>query len=354
MTGKVLRLEMWPEADKAAWAGAFAEGDIFDGQGPAAHWAASSRRSVASGYGRWIGYLTTLEPEALNVAPAERVTRERLRRYLDHLSAGITPAGVFNYAKHLYDALRVMAPEQNWDWLKAIVWRLEGQGQSRRHKAPRMVTPSQLIELGLGLMDRADREPDRLNGAIAYRDGLVIALLTCRPIRRRNLAMIEIGRHLVRAGSRWHLSFAAGETKNRQPYEAVLPGFLAPYVERYLAEFRPRFPAAEDHEGLWASAKGCPITEGTLYVAVRARTKAAFGKAINLHLFRDIAATQIAYSAPASIGIARDLLGHGDLRSIDRHYNQASQIEAGRAYQGALLADRSELIRGRRKNIDRR
>ncbi len=234
-----------------------------------------------------------------------------------------------------------MAPAQDWDWLKAIVWRLEGRGQSRRGKVGRMVTVPQLIELGLGLMDAGQQETDSLRGAIAYRDGLVIALLACRPIRRRNLAMIEIDRHLVRAGSRWHLSFAAGETKNRQPYDAVLPEFLAPYVERYIAEFRPRFPGTENHEGLWASAKGCPMTEGSLYKTICKRTEAAFGKPINPHLFRDIAATEIAYTAPALISIARDLLGHGDLRSIDRHYNQSSQIEAGRAYQAALQDNRS-------------
>jgi hypothetical protein len=319
MSGKVLRLEKWPEADRAAWAAALAEGDVFDGRGPAAHWAVGSRRSVASGCGRWIGYLTAAEPDTLALPPAERLTRVRLRVYLDHLRAEITPPGVFNYAKHLLDAIRVMAPAQEWAWLKAIVWRLEGQGQSRRGKAARLVSPHRLIELGTSLMNGADHESDPLKGAIAFRDGLVIALLACRPIRRRNLAMIEIGRHLVQAGSRWHLTFGAEETKNRQPYEAALPQHLTPCLERYLAEFRPRFPRAADHTALWASAKGCAMTEGALYAAVCKRTATAFGKAINLHLFRYIAATEIAYAAPASIGIARDLLGHGDLRSIDRH-----------------------------------
>jgi site-specific recombinase XerD len=202
-------------------------------------------------------------------------------------------------------------------------------------------------------MNGAEQQSDPLKAAIAYRDGLVIALLACRPIRRRNIAMIELGRHLVQAGSRWHLTFGSKETKNRQSYEATLPQHLTPCLERYLAEFRPRFPRAADHQGLWASAKGCAMTESALYATVCKRTETAFGKAINLHLFRDIAATEIAYAAPASIGIARDLLGHGDLRSIDRHYNQASQIEAGRAYQSVVLAGRSQPVRRRRREIDR-
>jgi integrase len=353
MKGKVLRPALWPEADQAAWVAAFDEGDVFDGRGPAAHWSAGSRRSVASGYGRWIGYLTGMEPGTLTLAPADRVTRERLRRYLDHLAAHITPAGVFNYPKHLYDPIRVMAPERDWRWLKTLVWRLD-RGTPRRNKAGRMVTPDRLIRLGDGLMQQARPESNGLDAAIAYRNGLIIALLSRRPVRRRNLAALRIGRHLVQSGGRWHIVFRADETKNRQPYEATVPERLQPYLERYLSEIRPRFLGAAEHDGLWASAKGGPMTETAIYEQVSKRTKAAFGKAINLHLFRDIAVTEIAYKDPARIGIARDLLGHSDLRAVDRHYNQASQIRAGRAYHEALLAERLDLTqtghkRGRRR-----
>ena len=352
MTGKVFRLTRWPEADRADWAAAFETGDIFDGRGPAAHWAAGSRRSVASGYGRWIGYLAAMEPGALSLPPAERITRARLRCYFDHLTAEITPAGVFNYTKHLYDAIRVMAPERDWRWFKAIAWRLDGRAP-RRNKRSRMVTPGQLIRLGIGLMEQAQPQIEGLNAAIAYRDGLIIALLACRPIRRRNLAALSIGRQLVRSGNLWHIIFRADEIKNHQPYEATIPAFLQPFLERYLGDIRPLFPRAEAHEGLWASAKGGPLSDTALYDLVCKRTRVAFGKPINLHLFRDIAATEIAYKDPAKIGIARDLLGHSDLRAVDRHYNQASQIQAGRAYHQALLAERYDLTQTGRK-IDQR
>ncbi len=353
MTGKILRLARWPEADRAAWAAAFEAGDIFDGRGPAAHWAAGTRRSVASGYGRWIGYLTSMEPGALTLAPAERITRERLRCYRDHLTSEISPAGGFNYINHLYGAIRVMAPEPDWRWLKTLVWRLDGR-TSRRNKAGRMVTPGRLIRLGEDLMQQARPKADDLHAAIAFRDGLVIALLACRPVRRRNLAAMRIGQHLVQSGRRWHIVFEANETKNRQPYEANVPEFLQPSLERYLDEIRPMFPKANSHDGLWASAKGGPLSDAALYAQVCKRTRAAFGRPINLHLFRDIAATEIAYRDPARIGIARDLLGHSDLRAVDRHYNQASQVQAGRAYHQALLEERHDLAQTGRKRDQRR
>ena len=343
MSGKVLRPECWPEDDRLSWAAAFEEGDIFDGRGPAAHWSGGSRRSIASGYGRWIGYLTTRHPEALSLAPANRVTRDRLRRYLEHLADEITPAGIFNYAKHLYDAIRAMSPEHDWRWLKSIVWRLPGRGLPRGGKSERMVSVIRLIDLGLGLMDWARPDSDALQETIAYRDGLIIALLICRPIRRRSLAAMRLGRHLVKVGGRWHLVFRADETKTHRPYEAPLPDFLAPFLEHYLNVIRPRFPKAFDHDGVWASSKGCPLSESALYHRVAKRTQAAFGRPINLHLFRDIAVTEIAYLDPVNIGMAPDLLSHGDQRSVDRHYNQSSQIRAGRAFADAVLAERSDL-----------
>ena len=52
--------------------------------------------------------------------------------------------------------------------------------------------------------------------------------------------------------------------------------------------------------------------------------------------------------------IARDLLGHSDLRAVDRHYNQASQVQAGRAYHQALLVERHDLAQIGRKRGQRR
>jgi hypothetical protein len=39
-----------------------------------------------------------------------------------------------------------------------------------------------------------------MDDAVRYRDGFMIALLAFIPIRPKNLAALEIGRHLVREG----------------------------------------------------------------------------------------------------------------------------------------------------------
>lgn len=335
---KVIHQNLWPAADREAWAAALAEGDIFDGRGPGAHWSAATKRNVASDYGRWIRYLEETNPGALALPPDDRVTREHVRAYVARLEADVAPAGACNSLSHLYDAIRVMAPDRDWTWLRAVARSLKARVIPRA-KRDRMVDPERLLDLAVRLMEEAEVDLSGLSLAapLRYRDGLIIGFLTLRPIRRRNLAAMRLDHNLVRAGSSWQVAFEPEETKNRQPLEFPFPEVLLACLERYLSEVRPRFPGAAEHDGLWASAKGGPMTKTAIYAQVAKRTKAAFGKAINLHLFRDIAVTAIAIKDPANIARARDLLGHSDLKTLDRHYNQASQIEAARSYHETIL-----------------
>lgn len=199
--------------------------------------------------------------------------------------------GVFNDIKQLYDALRVMAPDHDWSWLKILVWRLHRQ-VTPKAKKHRMVSATRLLDLGLGLMETADLDrPDPgHHQALQYRDGLLIALLILRPLRRRTLAAITLGETLLRTGDGYALVFGPEHCKNKRPLEFPWPEVILPQLEHYLAAVRPLFPGADEHQGLWASCKGRAMTEGALYKQLGKRTSAAFGEPINLHLFRDIAA----------------------------------------------------------------
>jgi integrase len=116
---------------------------------------------------------------------------------------------------------------------------------------------------------------------------------------------------------------------------------LAPRLARYLAEIRPRFPGAAAHRALWAGRKGRGLGGAAVYGAIAARTRAAFGRAVGPHLFRDCAATTIAIARPGQVGVARDLLGHAALATTNAHYNQARSIEASRLHAEILAACRA-------------
>ena len=152
---------------------------------------------------------------------------------------------------------------------------------------------------------------------MAYRDGLIVALLAARPLRLRNFVALELGRHLVRAGEGWRLVIPGAETKTGRPLELPFPAVLVPALERYLAVHRPVLAArpgrgqGQAGAALWLSAEGGPLSEVTLGFLVKARTRAAFGRAVNPHLFRDAAATSVAIEDPARVRIAAQVLGHG-------------------------------------------
>ena len=282
----------------------------------------------------------------LSLAPSERVTEARVRAYLDHLRPGLTRRGLWNYLKHLYDALRLMIPQRDWSWLRTVVTRIERDlVPASKHAA--VVSAERLVDLGLRLMDRAEADPSALRRTdrLIYRDGLLIALLAHRALRRRTLALMEVDKNLLSTSDGYLLVFGPADVKNRQPLEYTLPEILVPYMDRYLTQIRPLIPGANRHKGLWASAKGCPLNGDALNLAVKRHTEAEFGRAVHLHLFRDCAATTIAIHDPRHVRVARDLLGHSRLETTDRYYNQARAIEASRQYADHILAMRERLGR---------
>lgn len=340
---KQLPFADWPEQDRLAWERAIADGDIFDGRGPAAHWRPESRRSVLRGYRRWLGHLAATDPAALALRPAERVTLERVNAYIAVLNASITPAGTHNYVKFLYDAMRVMAPAQDWLWLRELARRI-ARNIKRPSKWPRMVAAERLLDLAIGLMERTEAAENGGTGgqltppgsperALLFRDGLIVGVLTLTGLRRRNIAGIRIGEQLKRVGTGHVLVFRAAEMKDHRPLEMPVPDVLAPYLDRYLTVHRPLIRGAMTHDGLWASMKGRPMSQEAIYERFREHTRVAFGRAINPHLVRAIAPTFISIEDPSHIGIATDLLGHSRPETTERYYRQSNTIKAVRAHR---------------------
>ena len=71
-------------------------------------------------------------------------------------------------------------------------------------------------------------------------------------------------------------------------------------------------------------------------------TRAAFGKGLSPHRFRDAFATTIAVQRPERIGIVTPLLGHGTVTTAQRHYNRAGMTSAADAWHQVLESMRSE------------
>jgi site-specific recombinase XerD len=239
------------------------------------------------------------------------------------------------YLAKLRDAIRVMFPRKVPLHLSRLVARLEHECQPRS-RTERIITTPRLTALGEKLMkDAADAEGS-VASRVIYRDGLMIALLSVRPLRRHMLALIRIGVHLRQMGEEWRIVIDGSQTKSGRPFETTVPQRIAPFLEHYLRRVRPLILGANRHDHLWASTKGIPLTDKAIYGIITNRTRRALGRPVNPHLFRHCAATTIAILQPSRIGVARDLLDHVSLATTTAHYTKARSIEASRHYVRVL------------------
>jgi hypothetical protein len=119
----------------------------------------------------------------------------------------------------------------------------------RRHKPTRdkhakLVVADDALGLGLEPMQQAERQDDQLawRRALLYRDGLALALLALRPLRRANYAGLRLGEHLQQRGSSWWLRLDADETKTHVPIEVPWLEVRITALETWLTPWRRPSP----------------------------------------------------------------------------------------------------------------
>ena len=287
------------------------------------------------GWRRFLGFLAISEPVALEAGVAERLTIARVRSYVAHLAETNSPQSIAVRVEELYQTARMLMPTKDWTWLRVLKAKLYVAVPARGRSGP-VITSVQLLDLGQRLMDESKPRPNtpiRMADAICYRDGLMIALIGFKPLRRKNLAALEIGRHLIREGDDWFVIVPRTEVKKgTSAIEFAIPEFLSSYLETYLGIIRPRMLRPPECKALWVSPKGGAITYSAIWLITTRHTLRRLGIRIAPHDARDAAATTWAIAAPDQIGVARDLLGHSDLRTTNRHYNRARGIEASRVH----------------------
>src|SRR5262249_51559316 len=187
-TVKHLPLNEWPEADRALFNNVYKPGDVFDETaGPGAHLTEGTRRMIRTTYRRWLAFLKANYPDDLAMPPVERITPERVRAFVDHLSIETRPTSVAIVIDHLYHAARLISPMTDWAWLRSLKSRLLSRARAE-DRFDRLVPAWRTLDLGIELMDEAPKlsRTGHKQREIQYRDGLLLALLSLWPIRRRS------------------------------------------------------------------------------------------------------------------------------------------------------------------------
>ena len=349
----ILPLAQWPSSDQCLWL------RCCDGQGPygndnrATRWGTRRRKIVEDAYGRFLGWRKLLGDHEPVLDPATRITPDAVAAFMKHMDGcGLAPVSISMQVGVLCGIAQAFAPDADWSWLRRKYWRQKHRAKPSRDKRTRVVPAPALYTLGIDLMETAidgARYAQPFFAASQFRDGLIIALMAARPLRIRNFQDIELRRTLIhRSGTYW-LVFSEDETKTGRQVDVEVPRHLTPYLERYLRVHRnvllsKRLPGTMPTMALWVSRAGQKMEEPAMRENIKRRTKAAFGDAINPHLFRDCAATSFATDDPEHVRCIAPLLGHTTLATSEKHYNQATMLTAVRMFSSTIMKIRSDLL----------
>jgi integrase len=341
----------WPEPDRGAFEHAYQSGDIFDDhRGRGAHFSQGWRRMIETTYRRWLGFLAEYHPGELMKPLADRITPHLVRAFVEQLSAEVRATTVALSIGNLHAAALLVAPAEDWRWLGALKTRLSARAEPE-DRFDRLVAPPYTLDLGIEMMDEAaSLPPAGKRQELHYRNGLIIALVSIWPKRRRSIAALTVTRHLEFDPAGVSILLFAEDTKSKREETLRVPEKLLPYLLRYFEEIRPRLLGQYHHDGLWASYKGCPLTAGQINSIARAHVLAKFGKAMSLHDFRRAAATFIATDAPSKIGLIPGVLHHASPDVSEQHYNLARSVEASRRFAAHLARTRAKLHSNQTRN----
>lgn len=196
-------------------------------------------------------------------------------------------------------------------------------------------------------VDIKDPEERRL----AVRDAAIGAVFTSVGPRRRSIALMDLGVHLVQRqeDAAWWVLLRPEDDKQDRPYAYKLDPWTWPIIERYLRTERTELLDGQTSNALWLGRRGDRLTPKAIWKNMRLRTEARFGRKYGTHVFRySIASDGLAKGGKAAIE-ASIRLGH-DSSEITTLYVHPSAITPvaerhsaaidGRAEKGRIMASR--------------
>ena len=341
MMRKDMQLQQWPDADRTAFMALFKEGGLLDDRGQLAHWRPLSRELMQRQYGKWLGWVSQAEPEALVLGPVERATPARLRAWLAAMDS-LAPATLLGYVGAVVRLCRSIDPDRSWTAHQAILSSLHRAAKYRGspRKIGRILSSDVLFDAGARLVRENSAPSAHGDAAVRLRDGAVICLFALMPMRRRALSELVLGTSLRVEEDQMTVCLDGSMTKNGKPWEAIVPDMLREMLSIYLQMGRPVLSArsSASYDVLWLGRNGEPVGINQFTRAIKIRTKQLIGVPVPPHFFRDAAATTLARASPASARMIKPILGHTTTRIAEGHYIQADTVAAGRGLAKALDA----------------
>lgn len=162
-----------------------------------------------------------------------------------------------------------------------------------------------------------------------------IAILLVIPLRRTNLAAIDINRHMVSNRNGVYLVIPEHETKNRVPINFQIPTFALDIIKWYMIEYRPHLFKGES-TALFPGRDGQPKSPHTLAVQIKDTVREFLELEFNIHLFRHAAGKIFLDLNPGNYEVVRQLLRHKSVNTTTSAYSGAETRKAGLLYADVL------------------
>ena len=201
---------------------------------------------------------------------------------------------------------------------------------------------ARLISLPSVAMDRfLASERRRFDALQAMRATAINILLVC-PMRCRNLARLDIDKHLTadRRGTVTHYSIRipGEEVKNRTALAYELNAHHSKILHQYILKVRPLI---SEHRGTALFPRrsdGTPQRPGQIGQAIQKFVYDELGLDINPHLFRHLAAKLYLDQKPGEYETVRRILGHKKLQTTLDFYAELSNRWAHKKYDESVLS----------------
>jgi integrase len=333
---RVLPLDLWPTADRAAWNEACQPGRRLKRGGAAGHLKPVTLDDHVRHYGSFLSFLDRRGLLRMDGPPAVNVTTDNVDAYLTEIKNRLSSTTVNTSICKLRRVAQFIAPGRDLGWLSEIGKDLASAAHPRP-KFDRLVSTQVLVEAGLTLILEAEYSQNlsKLARAIQVRDGLMVALLALCPIRRQNFTALEIGRSFVKTNGKWWIVLSASETKEKRADERPVDELLTPFIDRYVGQYRPTLTRSDRAPlALWLSSnKETPITDRHLAKVTRKTTLSTVGVAVSPHLFRTAGASTVATCIGDNANLASALLHHTHPSVTNAHYNRARSFTAGEHFR---------------------
>lgn len=332
----------WPVLDRQAWSAALAGHGKrrFTERTPTAKLGEEALAKAEKGWGRFLTFLARRGDLDAGNAPTSRPTPERVAAFLDDMvELGNADHTITGRLQELTDALRVMAPGEDFRWIQAPGGVPIRSLLEMRKRDFVVYHPRVLFRWGIRLMEEAIAMKAPCRRRVRLRDGLMIAVLASRAPRRRSVQVMELGRQVRHDGQGWWIVLGRGDVKTGKSLEYPVPKALWGWIERYVSVERLELLGGKVTDAFWINSDGEPLQSPETRIFVQSAKEFGRTNRFGPHRLRYGIATYGPRELPDSPGVTTAILGiTPDVEG--EHYERGDQVAAANDFHDLLAEER--------------